>query len=107
MLEGLKRHHTFVENSPAFREALASTGRIEEVPEAAKEDFPVLLNQVTALADAMHFKEHIKIITLPNKLKGKGKVKALPIPVVTVSDGDKPLDWGTDSNPLSVDDEVA
>ena len=55
----------------------------------------------------MHFEEHIKIITLPKKSKGKGKVKALPIPVVTVSDGDEPLDCGTDSDPLSVDDEVA
>ena len=99
-VEALRQHWKFVEKSTPYKDALAGekpsfpplplSSRIEEIPE------PVAHMPPTGSRPK---KTTIMKVGLPIGKKDKGKQKEVSPPIV-VSDGDEPLDWGTDKERL-------
>ena len=99
-VESLRNHRQFVEQSTAYRDAIAGEkpsfpplplpSRIEEIPE------PVAHMPPTGKRPK---KTPIMTIGLPTGKNDKGKKKMIS-PSVVASSGDEALDWGSDDGRL-------
>jgi len=105
-LENFKHYQLFVESTDTYQQAVASSSstRVEDLPAPKPTFMDRLTSPPKTLAEyegnEKRRREKIRRARQRNK-------KVIKSPVVVVSDGDEPLDWGTNDGQSEVDEQIA
>jgi hypothetical protein len=102
VLENIKSYHKFVESTPVHQNAVATSSSLRVKDVLAPK--PSIIDRISSPQpeDARYEKRHQE-----NGRRTRQQTKKVPLtPAIVVSEGDEPLDWGTDDRAFQIEASV-